>query len=144
MIKTKKSNKFDNKPYARKVEKPWGFEIHWVREGMPYMGKILHINKDQRLSLQYHDMKRESWFIKEGKAKIIWEDASGELVEVEMESGKGYTCDIGQRHRFIGITDCDIVEVSTPEIGITYRLEDDYKREDETPQEREKRNKGEI
>lgn len=126
------------------MEKPWGFEIHWVREGMPYMGKILHINKDQRLSLQYHDMKRESWFIKEGKAKIIWEDASGELIEVEMESGKGYTCDIGQRHRFIGITDCDIVEVSTPEIGITYRLEDDYSRSDETSQEREKRNKGEI
>jgi len=31
--------------------------------------------------------------------------------------------------------------VSTPETGITYRLEDDYARQDETPSERERRNR---
>ena len=43
---------------------------------------------------------------------------------------------VGQRHRLIGITDCDIFEVSTPEIGTTFRLEDDYKRPDETEEMR--------
>jgi hypothetical protein len=36
----------------------------------------------------------------------------------------------------VGITDCDIIEVSTPEQGTTWRLEDDYARPDETPQQR--------
>ena len=73
-----------------------------------------------------------------GEAKIIWDDQNGNLVETEMESGKGYSCAVGQRHRLAGITDCDIIEVSTPEIGITHRLEDDYSRPDETPEQRKK------
>jgi len=50
---------------------------------------------------------------------------------------------MGQRHRHQAVTDCDIVEVSTPEMGTTYRLEDDYKRLDEAPQQR-KKERGEI
>ena len=67
-----------------------------------------------------------------GRAKVVWDDGSGELVETELEPGLGYSCQIGQRHRLVGITDCDILEVSTPEIGTTHRLEDDYARPDET------------
>jgi hypothetical protein len=37
----------------------------------------------------------------------------------------------------IGITDCDIIEASTPELGTTWRLEDDFARPDETPAQRE-------
>jgi hypothetical protein len=36
----------------------------------------------------------------------------------------------------VGITDCDVVEVSTPELGTTWRLEDDFARPHETPQQR--------
>jgi mannose-6-phosphate isomerase len=117
---------------ARRVEKPWGYEIHWTPVDRPYVGKILHVNAGKRLSLQVHDEKLESWFLMSGRAKVIWDDEHGELVETELEPGLGYSCDIGQRHRLMGITDCDIVEVSTPEIGTTHRLEDDYARPDET------------
>lgn len=111
----------------------------------PYMGKIIHINKGQRLSLQKHDKKEESWYLAGGEAAIIWEnEENGELVETKMEQGVGYSCSVGQRHRLKGLTDCDVVEVSTREIGTTFRLEDDYSRGDETPEEREKRNAGEI
>lgn len=134
---------FSNSPYAKKVEKPWGYEIHWVAEGMPYMGKVLHVNKDARLSLQYHDQKQESWFIIKGRGKVIWDNNKGELIETELQPGVGYTSLIGQRHRLCGITDCDILEVSTPELGTTWRLEDDYKRPDETPEQR-KKERGEI
>lgn len=136
--------KFANKPYVRRIEKPWGWEIHWVPDDRPYMGKIIHINAGSRLSLQKHDQKTESWYLMSGRAKVIWDDESGDLVETELESGKGYSCQIGQRHRLAGITDCDVIEVSTPEIGTTYRLEDDYNRSDETPKERELRNKGKL
>lgn len=128
---------FSNTPYLRKIKKPWGWEIHWVPDGMPYMAKTIHIFAGKRLSLQVHDRKQESWFIKTGRAKIVWDDPTGNFIETEMKKG-GYTCAVGQRHRLIGITDCDIIEVSTPEIGTTYRLEDDYNRKDETENVRSK------
>ena len=134
---------FSNNPYVKKVEKPWGYELHWVPENKPYMGKVIHINASARLSLQIHDQKQESWYLINGKAKVIWDNNKGELIETELENGKGYTTEIGQRHRLCGITDCDIIEVSTPEMGTTYRLEDDYKRPDETPEQR-KKERGEI
>lgn len=138
--------KFNNKPYSRKVEKPWGWEIHWVPDNKPYMGKILHINKGQRFSLQYHDKKLESWFLISGKAKIIWDNNKGDLEGVEMMPNVGYSVDAKQRHRVYAITNCEFVEVSMPEVGVTYRLEDDYSRagKNEDAKERELRNKGEI
>lgn len=136
---------FKIEAYSRKIEKPWGYEVHWVPDNRPYMGKIIHIDAGARLSLQKHDRKTESWFLNSGRAKIIWEEAeSGNLIETEMEQGVGYSCEVGQRHRLAGITDCDVIEVSTPEIGTTYRLEDDYNRDDETPEERKLRNKGTL
>lgn len=120
-----------NEPYIKRIKKPWGYELHFVPEGMPYMGKLLHIDSGKRLSLQSHDQKEESWFLIKGRVKIIWDDENGELTETEMRIGSGYTCKVNQRHRLVGITDCDIIEVSTPERGTTYRLEDDYKRPDE-------------
>lgn len=138
--------KFENKPYARRVEKPWGWEIHFVPDDKPYMGKILHINKGQRFSLQYHDKKLESWFLISGKARIIWDNEKGNLEEVEMMPHVGYSTDTKQRHRMYAITDCEVIEVSMPEVGVTYRLEDDYARagRNEDAKERELRNKGEI
>jgi mannose-6-phosphate isomerase-like protein (cupin superfamily) len=134
---------FSNSPYVKRVEKPWGYELHWVPEGMPYMGKTEHVNAGARMSLQIHDKKQESWLLINGRAKVIWDDKDGNLIETEMQKGVGYSCSVGQKHRLCGITDCDIIEVSTPEIGTTFRLDDDYKRPDETPQQR-KKERGEI
>jgi mannose-6-phosphate isomerase len=127
---------FSTEPYVKRVEKPWGYELHWVREDAPYMGKLEHINAGARLSLQVHDQKQESWFIVSGRAAVIWENARGELVETELQPGQGYSTKVGQKHRLKGITDTDIIEVSTPEAGTTWRLEDDYARPDETPEQR--------
>ena len=136
--------KFENSPYARKIEKPWGWEIHWVPDDKPYMGKILHINAGARLSLQKHDKKVESWWLSTGRAMLIIENNKGELEEIEMKRDVGYSCNVNQKHRLKGITDCDIVEVSTPEIGTTYRLEDDFKRDDETEEQRKLSNEGKL
>lgn len=125
-------SKFTNTSYSKKIQKPWGYELHFVQENMPYMGKLMHINQGHRQSMQIHDQKQETYLLILGHAKVIWEDNKGELIETELEIRKGYTTLVGQRHRLCGITDCDIVEFSTPEIGTTYRLEDDYLRGDET------------
>lgn len=129
---------FSNEPYVKRVEKPWGYELHWVKEGAPYMGKVLHINEGARLSLQVHDEKQESWFLMSGRAAVIWEDSKGELIETELKPGVGYSTLVGQKHRLKGLTDTDILEVSTPELGTTWRLDDDYARPHETPEQRKK------
>ncbi len=128
--------------YVKKVPKPWGYEIIFTPEGLPYTGKIMHLNAGTRQSLQIHDQKVETYYLGSGKAGVIIENDKGEMVEVEFEPGKGYTTKVGQKHRIFGITDCDVWEVSTPETGTTYRLEDDYKRPDETDELRKDPNRG--
>jgi len=129
---------FTNEPYVKRVDKPWGYELHWVPEGFPYMGKILHINAGAQLSLQVHDQKQESYFMMSGRAVLIWENNKDELIDTELQPGHGYATQLGQKHRLKGITDCDIVEASTPEAGTTWRLDDDYARPHETPEQRKK------
>lgn len=118
-------------PYARRVEKPWGYELIWTEPGLPFAGKVIHINAGARLSLQVHDAKTESWLLLSGRVQVTLEDERGGLSTFELETGAGYTCRAGRKHRLGGITDCDILEVSTPEIGVTHRLQDDYGRSDE-------------
>ena len=122
--------------YVKKVDKPWGYELHWVPADAPYMGKIIHINAGARQSLQVHDQKQETWLLMNGNADVLWEDSGGQMVQTQLLTGAGFSTKIGQRHRLIGVTDCDILEVSTPELGTTWRLEDDYARPNETPHQR--------
>lgn len=131
-------NTFLTDSYVKRIDKPWGYELHFTPSDKPYMGKLIHINEGARLSLQVHDKKEESWFLINGQGKVIWENAEGELIETKLELNKGYSCALGQRHRLAAVSDCDIIEVSTPEIGTTFRLEDDYKRPDETEEQRKK------
>lgn len=123
--------KVDLEPQARRIDKPWGWEIIWADEGA-YTGKVIHVNAAKRLSLQYHDEKVETQCLVSGRALLILEDQTGELREIEMERGKGYTIHPFQIHRIVAIEDADIYEVSTAETGITVRLSDDYLRPDET------------
>ncbi len=55
----------DRSPYAvapRRVEKPWGYELVWA-EADAYVGKLLFVRAGQSLSLQYHEVKDESWLV---------------------------------------------------------------------------------
>jgi hypothetical protein len=56
-----------------------------------------------------------------------------------MEKNKGYFVSRGTIHRCQAVSDCDIFESSTPELGTTVRLEDDYRRKDETEEDRQQR-----
>lgn len=137
-------SKFSIKPFFQKIEKPWGYELILTSESAPITGKILHLNKGARFSFQYHDKKEEALCLLNGQAKLIIEDKSGQIQEIEMEPRKGYFIHCFQKHRCQGITDCDILESSTREEGKTVRLEDDYDRGTETEKNRKQRGKNEI
>lgn len=135
-------SKFKNTPYVKRIEKPWGYELIFTPEGLPYTGKLMHLDARTRQSLQIHDKKVETYYLGSGRGGVIIENSKGEMEEIEFEKGKGYTTHVGQKHRIFAITDCDILEFSTPERGTTYRLEDDYNRSDETEKMRKEKNRG--
>jgi mannose-6-phosphate isomerase-like protein (cupin superfamily) len=121
-------------PSARRVDKPWGFEILLTPADAPYTAKLIHVRAGKRLSLQLHDTKVETQTLVAGRGILVLEGADGELHEIDMQTGVGYHVAVGQRHRLCAPPDADatVFEASTPELGVTLRLEDDYARPDET------------
>ena len=47
---------------SSRVEKPWGYELRWAITDR-YAGKVLHVNKGEALSLQYHERKDEYLYV---------------------------------------------------------------------------------
>jgi mannose-6-phosphate isomerase len=112
---------------STKVEKPWGYEVRWAITDR-YLGKILHIDAGEALSLQYHEQKDESLLVVKGALDLELDDANGELLKHRLEVGDTVHVRPGQRHRMTAVEDTDIFEVSTPEIDDVVRLEDRYGR----------------
>jgi quercetin dioxygenase-like cupin family protein len=125
---------FSLAPLTRRVEKPWGYEILLSPPEAPYTAKLIHVRAGRRLSLQIHDVKVETQTLLSGKGILVLEGPDHQLHEIAMEPGVGYHVAVGQRHRLCAAPDADatVYEASTPELGTTYRLEDDYARPDET------------
>lgn len=127
---------------STKIVKPWGFEIKFTENDLPYTGKILFIVANKRLSLQIHDQKTETLALLSGCADITTGQDKSNLQTFPMEQNKSVTINPGTIHRISTTQDTVIIEVSTPEIGTTRRLEDDFARPDETESMRSAPNRG--
>jgi mannose-6-phosphate isomerase len=109
-----------------RVEKPWGYELHWAKTDR-YVGKVIHINAGHSLSLQYHNKKDETIMLWSGK--LLFEiQQDGELKKLDVKPGERFHVTPGTIHRMTAIEDCDVIEVSTPELDDVVRLEDRYGR----------------
>lgn len=124
------------------INKPWGQEIIYTDDGSKYTFKQIAINDGCRLSLQSHTEKSETFVLIEGQADLVIGDSIDNLKTIHMELKKGYTIPANTIHRMIGVKNAVILEASTPETGITLRLQDDYKRPDETEAIRKTKNRG--
>jgi quercetin dioxygenase-like cupin family protein len=112
-----------------RVEKPWGYELHWAKTDR-YVGKLIHVNAGHALSLQYHNVKDETIYVQSGR--LLLEIQEGQtLVAREMRPGERVHITPKTIHRMTAISDCDIFEVSTPELTDVVRLEDRYGRTDQ-------------
>ena len=115
----------DAKPPYR-VEKPWGYELVWARTER-YVGKILHIEPGQVLSLQYHERKDETIYLLKGE--IIFRVKIGEkLTERRMREGESFHITPPTVHQMEAVTAADLLEASTPEVDDVVRLKDRYGR----------------
>jgi len=119
------------------IDKPWGHEEIWAQSSR-YAGKVLVINKGHRLSRQYHRVKEETIMVLEGT--LVCEEGpteiGGEVKRHIMGPGEIFHVRPGTIHRFCAEeTNVRLVEVSTSETADVVRLEDDYRRVTDIPQE---------
>lgn len=130
---------FSLQPLGRRIDKPWGYEVLLTPPDAPYAAKLIHVHAGKRLSLQLHDTKVETQTLVSGRGILVLEGPDGELHEVPMQPGVGYHVAVQQRHRLCAAPDEDatVFEASTPEVGVTLRLEDDYARPHETEELRQ-------
>jgi mannose-6-phosphate isomerase len=110
----------------KRVPKPWGYELIFGKTDR-YVGKILHVNKGESLSLQYHEMKEETLFVVSGELRLTIE-VEGDRREIPLRQGEAFHIPPRMIHRMLAVIDTDVAEVSTPELDDVVRLEDRYGR----------------
>lgn len=110
-----------------RVDKPWGHEIIWAHTGL-YVGKLLFVRAGESLSLQFHEEKDETLHLLDGE--IILEVGPGvqSLRTESFEEGQSLRLRPGTLHRMEAVTDCTILEASTPELDDVVRIRDRYGR----------------
>ncbi len=115
----------------RQVDKPWGYELIWA-ETDDYVGKILHVDAGEALSVQYHEVKDETLFLLAGRMKFWTAPVGEDLEEVVLEEGESFRVRPRTVHRMEAVTDCDILEASTAHLDDVVRLRDRYGRAPES------------
>jgi mannose-6-phosphate isomerase-like protein (cupin superfamily) len=109
------------------VPKPWGHETIWAHTDT-YVGKILHIKAGQALSVQYHNIKDETVYLLSGNLVYrVWDGDTPN--DVDLKIGEAFRITPKTVHQMEAVTDCDILEVSTPHLDDVVRLQDRYGRE---------------
>lgn len=110
-----------------RVPKPWGHEIIWARTDR-YVGKILHILAGHALSVQYHEKKDETVYLLAGELKY-WVKTGETMIDMHLRVGDAFRITPHTIHYMEAVTDCDVLEASTPELDDVVRLTDRYGRE---------------
>ena len=114
---------------TRVVDKPWGSELIWA-ETDRYVGKILRVRKGEALSLQYHERKDETIYLLSGVLQLQVGRDRRQLEDRRLQPREAFHIPPGLRHRMVALEDCEVLEVSTPELDDVVRLEDRYGRAD--------------
>jgi mannose-6-phosphate isomerase-like protein (cupin superfamily) len=113
-----------------RVEKPWGYELIWALTDR-YCGKLLFVKAGESLSLQFHKVKDESWYVQQGRAELELGAPGDALPESEIVGpGAAFRLRPGTVHRVRALEDTVLLEVSTPDLDDVVRLEDEYGRAD--------------
>jgi mannose-1-phosphate guanylyltransferase len=89
------------------VPKVWGSE-QWIVNGDRYCGKLLLLMRGWQCSLHRHVVKDETFFVLSGRVRM-------ELGVETFELAQGQSTHVppGALHRFAGLTDAEIIEIST-------------------------------
>lgn len=112
---------------VRREEKPWGYELIWAETEL-YVGKLLHVRAGEALSVQYHERKDETLHLLSGSMILRMGESMEDFGPVPFEPGNSVRMRPGMIHQMEALTDCQVLEVSTPHLGDLVRLQDRYGR----------------
>lgn len=118
------SKVFVSFPNKKKIGKrDWGNE--WLLVLIPKVLtlKLLEIKKNKKGGLQYHRKKNECGYILSGKLKVLYEDEQGRLKQKILKSGQTFHFPPKSIHQEEAVTDCKIIEASSPHFNDRVRVE---------------------
>jgi mannose-6-phosphate isomerase-like protein (cupin superfamily) len=113
----------------RRIEKPWGYELIWAENDL-YVGKILHVNAGEALSVQMHHQKDETMHLLSGEVRLMVGPTADKMLAVPLGLGESFRIAPGTVHRVEALEDSDILEASTPHLDDLVRFTDRYGRTD--------------
>ena len=114
-------------PLPKSVGKrPWGEEILLSLIPKKISLKILKIKKGMKGGIQYHHKKDECGYVLSGKLKVRYDTGNGRLKEKIISKGSSFYFPQGSIHQEIALTDCKIIEASTPYFNDRVRVDENY------------------
>jgi mannose-6-phosphate isomerase-like protein (cupin superfamily) len=107
-----------------KIPKGWGHELIIVND-KEYCGKILVFKAGCKFSMHYHIMKKETWYVNQGRFVFNWIDTETAQKNTEiLEEGDVVTIPRGMPHQLEALLDGEIFEISTEHFDTdSYRIE---------------------
>jgi len=107
-------------------ERQWGSEDLLCVSSSHYTMKRLFIQAGKKGGLQKHRLKDESGYIVSGKLIIRYDNGHGQLVEKILGKGDCFRFPPGSVHQEEALSDCVIIECSTPHLNDRVRCEIQY------------------
>jgi mannose-6-phosphate isomerase-like protein (cupin superfamily) len=102
----------------------WGIET-FIVECPAYLGKLLHMKPGTKGGLQFHVEKDEAFYLLSGEALVRTDDGDG-LRTIRLEQGQGFRIPPGAIHQVEAVTDCILIEWSTPHYDDRVHVESRY------------------
>lgn len=128
MLKIKNGGNFGNmKKEIKHIDKPWGYE-RILEQNKDYVVKELFMKEGNSCSLQYHELKHETFYVLKGQLKFYVGKDKDNLETMILNVGEFYTVEPLVIHRMEAIVDSLYLESSTNFLDDVIRLEDKYGR----------------
>ena len=104
----------------------WGTETLLAMVPDEFSLKKLVLRAGFKGGLQYHHKKNECGYLISGELIIRFDDGNGNLVEKNISPGDSFHFPPGAVHQEEAVTDCVIIEASTPYFNDRVRVEERY------------------
>ena len=107
-------------------KRKWGKEILLSLIPKILSLKLLKLKKGKKGGLQYHHKKNECGYILSGRLIVRFDKGRGKLNKKVLKAGDAFHFPPGSVHQEEALTDCQIIEASTPHFNDRVRVEEEY------------------
>tara|TARA_B110000090_G_scaffold200270_1_gene241079 strand:- start:133 stop:564 length:432 start_codon:yes stop_codon:yes gene_type:complete len=107
-------------------KRTWGKEILLSLIPKILSLKLLKLKKGKKGGLQYHHKKNECGYILSGRLIVRFDKGHGKLNKKILKAGDVFHFPPGSVHQEEALTECQIIEASTPHFNDRVRVEKKY------------------